>query len=82
MGRDISPDRNGRRAQDIEVKGIRPEGYRLAIRLAGIKPKRVLSDAQRAALQKAQAASPLLRHRAPEHSPALERDRGAGGDVW
>jgi len=41
---DTSPDKTGRRVQDIEVHDIRPEKYRAAIALAGAKTKRVLSD--------------------------------------
>jgi len=56
---DISRGANGRRVQDAAVRGIPPEGYRLAIRLVGAKPRRIMSPAQRTALEKARLASPL-----------------------
>ena len=57
---DISPHpKTGRRAQDVKITGIPLENARLAIRMAGCKAKRILSEAQRAALTKAQDASPL-----------------------
>src|SRR5262245_57482345 len=57
---DISRGANGRRVQDAAVRGIQPEGHRLAIRLVGAKPRRVLSPAHRKALEKARLASPLI----------------------
>lgn len=57
---DISGSGHGRRAQDAWVRGIRPEAYKLAISLIGAKPRRVMSPAQRAALEKARLASPLI----------------------
>jgi hypothetical protein len=57
---DISQDAKGRRVQDAWVRGIRPEAYKLAIRLVGAKPRRAMSAGQREALQKARLASPLF----------------------
>jgi hypothetical protein len=54
---DISADVKGRRVQDSWVRGIRPEAYELAIRLVGAKRRRVMSPAQRAALERATMAS-------------------------
>ena len=54
---DISTDVKGRRLQDTWVRGIRPEAYELAIRLVGAKRRRVMSPAQRAALERATMAS-------------------------
>jgi hypothetical protein len=54
---DIGTDGKGQRVQDAWVRGIRPEAYELAIRLVGAKRRRVMSPAQRAALEKATKAS-------------------------
>jgi hypothetical protein len=54
---DISTDAKGRRVQDAWVQGIRPDAYELAIRLVGAKRRRVMSPAQRAALERATKAS-------------------------
>ena len=54
---DISADAKGRRLQDAWVRGIRPDAYELAIRLVGAKRRRVMSPAQRAALERATMAS-------------------------
>ena len=55
--------KNGRRVQDIEIRGIVPEKYEAAIRLASVRKQRVLSDTQRAAsiarLATARASSPV-----------------------
>ena len=45
--------------QDVKVTGIPLENARLAIRMVGCKPKRMMSEAQKAALAKAQKSSPL-----------------------
>ena len=54
---DISPNEKGQRVQDVKITGIPLENARLAIRMAQIKPKRIMTDAQKAAatvaLQKA-----------------------------
>jgi hypothetical protein len=55
---------NGRRIQDAWVHGIRKEAYKLAIRMVGVKARRVMSPAQMAALEKARLASPLIPVRA------------------
>ena len=57
---DISRGAHGRRVQDAWVRGIPTEAHKLAIRLVGAKPRRVMSPAQREALQKARLASPLI----------------------
>jgi hypothetical protein len=54
---DIGRGAKGRRVQDTWVRGIRPEAYELAIRLVGAKRRRVMSPAQRAALERATMAS-------------------------
>jgi hypothetical protein len=56
----IGRDANGRRRQDAWVRGIRPEAYRLAIRMVAAKARRVMSPRQIAALEKARLASPLI----------------------
>lgn len=56
----ITENERGRRVQDAWVQGIRPESYHLAIRLVGAKRRRVMSPAQRAALEKARQANPLI----------------------
>ena len=61
---DISHDAKGRRVQDAWVRGIRPEAYKLAIRLVAAKPRRVMSPARLEALRKARLASPLVSTRA------------------
>jgi len=57
---DISHGAKGRRVQDAWVRAIRPEGYKLAIRLVGAKQRRVMSSRQRAVLEKARRANPLV----------------------
>ena len=66
---DISPDAKGRRVQDAWVKGIRPEAFKQAIQLVGAKRRRVLSPAQRAVLEKARLASPLISIRPVQDEP-------------
>jgi hypothetical protein len=56
---DIGRNSKGRRVQDAWVRGIQPDAYNLAIRLVGAKLRRVLSPAQRKALEMARLASPL-----------------------
>ena len=75
---DKSPNADGRRVQDVEIRGIAPAKYREAIRIAGVKLRRVLSEAQKASLERARAASPLFWSRAPDASLALETIPGAG----
>jgi hypothetical protein len=67
---DISADDKGR-VQDAWVRGIRPEAYELAIRLVGAKRRRVMSPAQRAVLEKARRANPLIPIRALQDGPLL-----------
>jgi hypothetical protein len=57
---DIGRGDKGRRVQDAWAGGIRTEAYKLAIRLVGAKQRRVMSPAQREALEKARVASPLI----------------------
>jgi hypothetical protein len=57
---DIDRGANGRRVQDAWVRGIRPDVYKLAVRLVGVKPRRVMSLAQQEALEKARRASSLI----------------------
>lgn len=58
-----------RRVQDVKAEGIPLENAKLAIKLAKVRPKRVMSEAQREVLVKARASSPLQSRklRAPEH---------------
>jgi hypothetical protein len=44
----VSPD-SGKRVQDIELRDIPPEAYRAAIKFAGAKVKKVLTEEDRAA---------------------------------
>ena len=67
---DISADAKGR-VQDAWVRGIRPEAYELAIRLVRAKRRRVMSPAQRAVLEKARRASPLIPIRPVQDGPLL-----------
>jgi len=53
------------------VQGIRPEAYDLAIRLVGAKRRRVIFLAQRAVLEKARLASPLIPIRTVQDGPLL-----------
>jgi hypothetical protein len=53
--------RRQRRLRDGKAVDIPHEQIPLAIRLTGVKRKRIMSEAQRAALEKASAASPLGR---------------------
>jgi hypothetical protein len=57
---DIGRAAKGRRVQDAWVRGIKPEAYKLAIRMVGAKARRVMSPRQQAALKKARMASPLI----------------------
>jgi hypothetical protein len=70
----ISLEGRGHRVQDACVKGISLDRIPLALRLLGAKRRRTLSEAQRSALAKARAASPLIfpRTRAGTHSLAVE----------
>jgi hypothetical protein len=63
---DISENAQGERVQDVKITGIPLENARQAIRMCQIKPKRIMTDAQKAALDKARSLSPL---RAPERFP-------------
>ena len=55
---DISPNAKGRRVQDVKITAIPLENARLAIRMAQIKPKRVMSEAQKAVLDSARSLLP------------------------
>jgi hypothetical protein len=57
---DIGRGANGRRVQDAWVRGIKPQAYKLAIRMIGAKARRVMTPGQQAALEKARLASPLI----------------------
>jgi hypothetical protein len=57
---DYALDR-GRRLRDAKVTGIPPENIPRAIRLCGIKKKRIMSEAQQAVLARATANSPIGR---------------------
>jgi|SRR5215472_8221062 len=53
----IEPD-TGKRAQDVKITGIPLENAQAAIRMARVKPRRVLSPAQSAVLDKMRTALP------------------------
>jgi hypothetical protein len=63
---DISPDKNGRRVQDVKVTGIPLKNARLAIRLVRAPQVmgRPVSEATRLALAKGRLASPIFQKRA------------------
>ena len=44
---ETSPDKTGRRVQDVWIKGIPLENAGLAIKMVGCRPKRVLSAEER-----------------------------------
>jgi len=67
----ITLDDHGRRVQDVEVRGIRPERYTQAIKIAGCKARKRHPGASREVLARATAAS-LKRRTATEHSHAPE----------
>ena len=52
---DISPNKSGARVQDVKVDGIPPSGYRMAMRMCGIRPVQVMSAARAEAAAKALA---------------------------
>ena len=64
-------DDHGRRVQAVEVRGIRPERYREAIKIAGCKARKRHPGASREVLARATAAR-LKRRTATEHSHAPE----------
>lgn len=64
---DVSANDQGSRAQDAWAKDIPPETWPLAIRLAGIKRRRIMSPAQQEVLKRAREAL------------SLPRDPSAGG---
>jgi hypothetical protein len=45
--------------QDVKITGIPLENAKQAIRMCRIKPKRIISDAQKAVLDRARSLSPL-----------------------
>ena len=56
---DISRDpKTGKNVQDVKIEGIPLENARLAIRMAQIKPKRIMSEAQKVALDRARSLLP------------------------
>ena len=61
--------------QDVKVTDIPLENARLAIRMAGAKPKRIMSEAQHAVLEKARTANPIFSRgpHAPEQQQRVER---------
>jgi len=71
----IGRNDHGRRVQDAEVRGIRPERYREAIRLAGCKARKRHPGASPEVLARATAAR-LKRRTATEPSQPLERTDG------
>jgi hypothetical protein len=71
---DIVRDAHGRRAQDAWVRGIRPEAYKLALRLVRAKQRKAISPRQRAALEKGRLArlSFSIPTMDKQHSPGLD----------
>ena len=66
---DISKNARGVRVQDVKITGIPLENARLAILMCQIKPKRIMTNAQKAALDKARSFLPPP---AQKQSPGLE----------
>jgi hypothetical protein len=66
---DISKNAQGVRVQDVKITGIPLENARLAIRLCEIKPKRIMTDAQKVALDRARSFLPPP---AQKQSPGVE----------
>ena len=62
---DISKNAQGARVQDVKITGIPLENARLAIQMCRIKAKRIMTDAQKAALDKARSLSPLRAQKHP-----------------
>jgi hypothetical protein len=56
---DISPDKTGKNVQDVKITGIPLENAMAAIRMARVKPKRVLSETQRLQLEQGRQKSSL-----------------------
>jgi hypothetical protein len=57
---DISKNVQGQRVQDVKITGIPLENAKAAIRLCRIRQKRIMSEAQKAALDKARSFLPTL----------------------
>ena len=53
---EVGRSSKGRRVQDAWVRGIKPEAYKLAIRMVAAKPRHAMTPARKAALEKARAA--------------------------
>jgi hypothetical protein len=72
---DISKNAQGVRVQDVKITGIPLENARLAIRMCRIKPKRIMSEAQKAA-----AAAGLEKARRIPRTPRPEHPFGPSVD--
>jgi hypothetical protein len=66
---DISKNTQGVRVQDVKITSIPLESARLAIQMCQIKPRRIMTDAQKAVLDRARSLSPL---RGQMQSPGAE----------
>ena len=66
---DISKNAQGVRVQDVKITGIPLENARLAIQMCRIKPRRIMTDAQKAVLDKARSFQPPP---AQKQSPGVE----------
>ena len=55
---DISKNTQGVRVQDVKITGIPFENAGPAIRMCRIKPRRIMTDAQQAALERARSFPP------------------------
>ena len=66
---DISRNAQGVRVQDVKITGIPLENARAAIRMCQIKPRRIMTDAQKAVLDKARSFLPPP---AQKQSPVVE----------
>ena len=67
--------------QDAWVRGIRPEAYKLAIRLVGTKERRSMTPAQREALEKSRLASPLIPIRTVQDGSLPAQNASGGADT-
>jgi hypothetical protein len=74
---DISKNAQGKRVQDVKITGIPPE--KLAIRMCRIKPKRIVSEAQKAVLDRARR---LLPNPAQRQRQSVESSADAGVMVF
>ena len=58
---EINKNARGVRVQDVKITGIPLENARLAIQMCRIKPRRIMTDAQKPVLDKARSFQPPRR---------------------